>query len=206
MELEIRHLCLRYAGLRVLDPGRVSRLAASLAQEGQRTPVLVVGEGVLVDGYHRVASLRQLVRDLVTAVKLETASEAEVLVLAWRLETGRRRSALEDGWLVAELLMTPGVTQASLARTLARPRSWVSGRLGLVRTLPEGVQEAVREGRIAAEAAAKSLLPMARSSAEGCARLVWASPEPVTKREVEQLYAAWPAGERRQPGRAPTTP
>ena len=194
MDLEIRHLVLRYATLRVLDPGRVSRLAASLAREGQRTPVLVVG-AVLVDGYHRVEALRTLGRDLVTAVALETASEAEALVLSWRLETGRRRSALEDGWLVAELLETHGLSQAALASALHRPRSWVSGRLGLVRGLPEAVQEAVRRGRIPAEAASKSLLPMARQTAEGCTRLVSNLTEPVTKRQVEQIYAAWRASD-----------
>src|SRR3972149_4205847 len=45
---------LRYAALRVMDPGRVSRLAASIARDGQQSPVLVVAEGVLVDGYYRV--------------------------------------------------------------------------------------------------------------------------------------------------------
>lgn len=164
MDLEIRHLALRYATLRVLDPGRVSRLAASLVREGQRTPVLVVGE-VLVDGYHRVEALRTLGRDLVAAVALETH----------------------------------GLKQAALASALARPRSWVSQRRPgvehLVRTLPEPVQEAVRRGRISAEAASKSLLPMARMSAEGCARLVAGLTEPVTKRQVEQIYATWRASD-----------
>ena len=48
--MELSHLDLRYAGLRVLDPGRVSRLAASIARDGQRASVLVVAGGVLVDG------------------------------------------------------------------------------------------------------------------------------------------------------------
>ena len=189
--LEIRALHLRYAPLRIVDPSRVSRLAAALARDGQRTPVLVVGDGVLVDGYHRVEALRQLGRDLVTAASLEAESESEALVLSWRLEAGRRRSALEEGWLVAELLERGGMTQADIAGSLLRPRSWVSQRLGLVRSLPESVQEAVRGGRIPAEAAAKSLLPMARVSREGCIRLVGSLTESVTKRQVEQIYAAW---------------
>jgi hypothetical protein len=39
--IEIRALVLRYAPLRIVDPNRVSRLAAALARDGQRTPVLV---------------------------------------------------------------------------------------------------------------------------------------------------------------------
>ena len=60
LQLEISHLDLRYASLRIQDPGRVSRLAASLAREEQRSPVLVVDGVVLVDGYHRVAALTAL--------------------------------------------------------------------------------------------------------------------------------------------------
>ena len=191
MDLEINHLVLRYTALRVIDAGRVSRLAASLCREGQRSPVLVVGPGVLVDGYHRVQALKALGRDLVTAMALEEVSEAEALVLSWRLETGRRKTAMEEGWLLAELMETHGRTQAELALELRRSRSWVSERLGLVRGLPEPVQEAVRAGRIPAVAAARSLLPMARTSPEATERLVAALVEPVSKRDVERIYRAW---------------
>ena len=54
VDLEIAQLVPRYAGLRVMDPGRVSRLAASIARDGQKSPVLVVAGGV---GANR--SLRQ---------------------------------------------------------------------------------------------------------------------------------------------------
>ena len=187
--LEIAQLHRRYADLRILDPSRVSRLAASLAEEGQRAPVLVVGH-VLIDGYHRVAALAQLGRDLVNVMALEL-SEADALVLAWRFETGRRKTAIEDAWLLSELLETHGRTQASLARELGRSRGWVSERIALVRVLPESVQAAVREGRIPANAAMKSLVPMARLDRDGCAHMVAALEAPVSVREVERLHAAW---------------
>lgn len=188
-DLEIAQLQRRYAALRILDPGRVTRLAASLAEEGQRSPVLVVGD-VLIDGYHRVHALERLGRDLVAAVSIEL-TEADGLVLAWRLETGRRKTAIEEGWLLSELLETHGRSQASLAKELRRSRSWVSERLALVRVLPETVQVAVREGRIPANAAMKSLVPMARLDPAGCAHMVAAMDAPVTKRQVERLHAAW---------------
>lgn len=188
-DLEIAHLQRRYADLRILDTGRVSRLAASLAEEGQRSPVLVVGL-VLIDGYHRVAALDQLGRDLVNAVALELG-EADALVLAWRFETGRRRTALEEAWLLAELVETHGRTQAAVAKELHRSRSWVSERLALIRVLPESVQSAVREGRIPANAAMKSLVPMARLDRDGCTRMVESLDAPVSVRQVERLHAAW---------------
>lgn len=188
-DLEIAHLQRRYLGLRVMDAGRVSRLAASLVEEGQRSPVLVVGD-VLIDGYHRVAALDGLGRDLVDAV-IVALSEAEALVLAWRFETGRRKTALEEAWLLAELVETHGRTQAALAGELRRSRGWVSERLGLIRVLPESVQAAVRAGRVPANAAMKSLVPMARVDRDGCARMVQALDGPVSKRQVERLHAAW---------------
>lgn len=190
VELEIAHLQLRYAALRVKDPGRVSRLAASIARDGQRAPVLVVAEDVLVDGFHRMWAIEELGRDLVSAVRLDVA-EAEALVLAWRLETGRRKTALEEGWLLAELAETHGRSQVELAAEMRRTKSWVSERLGLVRVLPEGVQEAVRDARVPAHGAMKSLVPMARVDAEGCARMVAALEGPVTVRQLERLHAAW---------------
>lgn len=188
-DLEIAQLQRRYTGLRVMDPGRVSRLAASIAEEGQRSPVLVVGD-VLIDGYHRVQALEELGRDLVGGVHI-ALSEADALVLAWRFETGRRKTAIEEGWLLAELLETHGRTQATLAKELRRSRGWVSERLALVRVLPESVQSAVREGRVPANAAMKSLVPMARLDRDGCMRMVEALDAPVSVRQVERLHAAW---------------
>ncbi len=52
--IEIRALVVRYAPLRIVDRNRASRLAAALARDSQQTPVLVVGDGVLVDGFNRI--------------------------------------------------------------------------------------------------------------------------------------------------------
>lgn len=190
MDVEIPSLALKYASLRVLDPGRVARLVAALSREDQHTPVLVVGEGILVDGYHRVAALRKLGRDLVKAVRLDV-SETEALVLAWRLETGRRKNAIEEGWLLVELIGTHGRSQVDLASELRRARSWVSQRLGLVRALPDDVQDAIRQARVPAQAAMKSLLPMARTDRDACSRIVAATAEPLTVRQWSRLVAAW---------------
>jgi hypothetical protein len=111
MQIEIRELELRYAGLRIVDPRRQARLESSLAREGQQSAVLVVkaedGALVLVDGYRRVAALQSLSRDVVE-VALLPLEEAAALVEVWRLETARRRTALEDAWLLAELLERHG--------------------------------------------------------------------------------------------------
>jgi hypothetical protein len=167
----------------------VARIAASIYTEGQKTPVLLVAGGTLVDGYHRVAAVRSLALDQVAAIEL-AVDESEALILSWKLETGRRKSALEEAWLLAELL-NHGESITSLARRLHRPKSWVSQRLGLARALPEAVQNAVRDCRIAPQAAMKYLLPMARVNPDGCVAMVSALPESSSVRQVERLYTTW---------------
>ena len=194
MEIELHQLELRYAALRIDSPGRRARLLASMAQHGQRSPVLVIGEEdrfVLIDGYARVEVLRDLGRDLVLALVLEL-SEAEALVMAHRLEAKRRRSALEEGWLILALIERHGLDQRRVAERLQRAVSWVSRRLGLVKDLPEAAQAAVRSGVVPAHAAAKYLVPLARAKRDHCEQLVTAlGSEPVTVRELERIYVCW---------------
>jgi ParB/RepB/Spo0J family partition protein len=199
VQIELGELELRYDGLRIADAGRQARLEASLAREGQQSPVLVVASGdapyVLVDGYRRVAALRSLGRDVVDAVVLELP-EAAALVEVWRLEASRRRTALEDGWLLAELVERHGQSQAELAALLRRSKSWVSRRLGLIRALPESVQAAVRRGLLPPQGAMKFLVPLSRANAAHCERLVAnLGSQPVTVRQLERLYTTWRAGD-----------
>ena len=195
VEVELHELELRYADLRLGDPGRHARLLASMARHGQRSPVLVTPDAgdrfVLIDGYARVEVLRELGRDLVLAVVLDLG-DAEALVLAWRLEAQRRRSPLEEGWLVRALLQLQDADQRQVAERLQRSVSWVSRRLGLVDDLPLAAQQAVRAGTVPAHGAEKYLLPLARAKRTDCERLVAGlGGEPVTDREIERLYRAW---------------
>lgn len=170
-----------------------------MTAEGQRTPVLVVpAEGglfVLIDGFARIAALETLGRDTVEAVVL-ALGEADGLVLGHRLETARRRTALEEGWLLATLLDMHGMRARELAVAFRKTPSWVSRRLALVRALPDTVQDAVRVGRVSVQAATKYLVPLARANAAQCARLVerLGDARP-TVRQLGRLYAAWRAAD-----------
>jgi ParB-like chromosome segregation protein Spo0J len=196
--LECRALVLRYVGLRIRDAGAEARLAALMAEAGQTSPVIVVhdadGRPVLLDGYRRVRALGQLGNDTVIAIGLGL-SEADGLVYCHRQETSRRRSVVEEGWLVRELL-GQGPTLRAIGVALGRTASWVSRRMALVSALPESVEEAVRSGWVPPHAAMKSLVPLARANRPQCEQLVRAlGKERVTTREMAQLYAAWRAGD-----------
>ena len=197
MQLEFHQLDRRWEHLRVHHPGRQRRLLASLAESGQQVPIVVVAaEGhaeryVVIDGYKRVAALQQLNRDKVEAV-VWPMTEAEAIVLDRSLRLSEQETALEVGWLLAELEQRFGYSLDELARRFDRSVSWVSRRLALVEALPEAIQRQVREGKIAAQVAMKFLVPAVRISLEACQQMaaIFAQYHCET-REAGQLYAAW---------------
>ena len=199
MQLEFHQLDRGWEHLGVRRADRQRRLLASLAATGQQTPIVVVaiagepGRYVVIDGYQRVAALEQLGRDTVEAV-VWPLSEAEALVLDRSLRMSERETALEEGWLLAELEQRFGYGLEELARRFDRSVSWVSRRLALVELLPETVQQQVRAGAIAAHVAMKYLVPMARANAEDCRRMAAVlATHRYSSREAGQLYAAWRA-------------
>jgi hypothetical protein len=101
-------------------------------------------------------------------------------------------TALEQGWLLAELESRFGYDLDDLARRFDRSASWVSRRIALVETLPDSVQEQVRRGEVGAQGAMKFLVPVARISIQACERMaaIFARLK-LRTREAGELYAAW---------------
>jgi len=197
MELEFHQLDLRYEELRVRRPEREKRLLSSLSERGQQVPIVVIalpGEPnrfLVIDGYKRIRALRRLRQDTVRAAVWDM-DETEALLLDRSLRTAEGETALEQGWLLAELHRSFGLSLEDLALRFDRSVSWVSRRLALVKELPESVQKHVREGKIGAQSAMKYLVPMTRTKRYDCERLA----EKIayyqfTTQEVGVLYAAW---------------
>src|ERR1700682_6254434 len=176
MQLEFHQLDRRWEDLRVRHPPRQRRLLASLADSGQQTPIVVVGADghadryVVIDGYKRIAALEQLGRDTVEAV-VWPMSEAAAVLLDRSLRLSKHETALEVGWLLAELEQRFGYGLDELARQFDRSVSWVSRRLALVELLPQAIQQQVREGKISAHVAMKYLVPVARISLDDSERM-----------------------------------
>jgi ParB family transcriptional regulator, chromosome partitioning protein len=197
MRLEFHQLDRRWEHLRAQHPVRQRRLLASLAEVGQQTPIVVVAaEGqaeryVVIDGYKRIAALRQLGRDTVEVV-VWPMREAAAVLLDRTLRLSESETALEQGWLLAELEQRFGYSLEELARRFDRSVSWVSRRLALVESLPEAIQQQVREGKISAQIAMRYLVPAARISLEDGQRLaaIFAAQHCDT-RAAGRLYTAW---------------
>ncbi len=202
MQLEFHQLDRRWEHLRARQPRLQRRLLASLAETGQQTPIVVVvapdhpERYLVIDGHKRIAALQQLGRDTVEAT-VWAMSEAEALLLERSLRFGRQETALEQGWLLAEMEQRFGYSIEELARRFDRSVSWVSRRLALVELIPEAIQQQVREGAIAAQVATKYLAPVARVNRDHCQRMATAFVQHhCDARQAGQLYAAWRAGSR----------
>lgn len=200
MQLEFHQLDQRWEPLRVRQPHRQRRLLASLACAGQQTPIIVVAIAeeryLVIDGHKRIAALRQLGRDTVEAA-VWTMSEAEALLLDRSMRMSQQESTLEQGWLLAEMQQRFGYSREELAQRFDRSLSWVSRRLALAESLPEVIQQQVRDGAIGAPLAMKYLVPMARVSVEDCERMAAGFVKHrCDNRQAALLYAAWRDGSR----------
>ena len=114
-------------------------------------------------------------------------SAAAAVLLDRSLRLSEHETALEVGWLLAELEQRFGYSLDELARRFSRSVSWVSQRLALVEILPEAIQQQVRAGKVLAQVkvAMKFLMPGARQSLEDCQRMAACR----SRREVLQFGA-----------------
>lgn len=199
MDLELHQLDRRYEALRTTSRERDARVLASLARDGQQLPVVVIagadaGRYILVDGYKRIRGLRKLGHDLVRATCWDLP-EQEALLLGRLMRAAEGESVLEQAWLVRELQERFGLSLEDLARRFGRSPSWVSRRLGLVASLPDAIQQLVRDGKLAPHAAMKHLLPLARANRAGTVALAKAiAPLRPSTRQIAILCAAFARG------------
>lgn len=201
LELEHHQLDLRYESLRLRREAAEQRLLGSLSAHGQQVPIVVVALAEepsrfrVLDGFCRVRALKRLGLDTVWAIAWELP-ELEALLLCRGLRSAAE-TAIEQGWLLAELADHFALDGEQLARRFDKSPSWVSRRLALVRVLPQAVQEAVRQGRITPFAAMRHLVPLARAKPKACTELAEAmARQRLTTRESGELVRLWCRAER----------
>lgn len=196
MEIEFHQLDRRYEALRTVCRKRESRVLASMDRNGQQLPVVVVAGGdegryILIDGYKRVRALRKLARDTVRATCWDLP-EDEALLLGRSMQSAEGASALEQAWLLRELRERFDLSLEELAHRFDRSLCWVSERLNLVTTLPEPIQEQVRQGLLVPHAAMRFLLPLARAHRQGAIELAAAiAPLRPSTRQTRALCIAY---------------
>ena len=197
MQLEFHQIDLRYEQLRRRNLRKERQILASLAEQGQLLPVVVVaveGRFVLLDGYKRLRALKRLAHDTVRATVWQM-EESEALLLERLMRSSDSEGPLEQGWLLGELKDRFGISLPELARRFDKTVSWVSRRLALVRELALPIQDQVRSGSIAPHTAMKYLVPLARANKEESVQVAEAiARSKLSTREVGELYAGWTEG------------
>jgi ParB family transcriptional regulator, chromosome partitioning protein len=197
MRLERHQLELRYEALRRRDQRRERQLFASLAEHGQQQPIVVIRSGeswVVIDGYKRIRGLHRLAQDTVWALQWEI-EESAALMLEQLMRSGDGQDPLQQGWLLQELSDRFRLTPTELSERFDKSPSWVSRRLGLIRSLPGDIQDAVRAGAIVPHAAMKYLVPLARAHGGAAAALGRTiAPLRLSTRQVGVLYRGWVQG------------
>lgn len=211
-QIAIADLDLRYQSLRIADATAEAALAASLDAYGQREAVLVVavspdttGVGaprwIVIDGFRRIRAAQRLGHELIDIAALPM-TEPEALVHCHRIVTGTRCSALEQAWLVQELIDTHRMSLRAVAEAFGRTVSWISRRVALVAQLPPSVQTLVRSGALSVHGAMRCLVPLARANAGQCEKIaIVAAREHLTTRQLELIHAAWRAAANRPEAR-----
>jgi ParB-like chromosome segregation protein Spo0J len=159
-------------GFRLQDPRRVRVLTETIRATGQFAlpPLQVAKIGarlVLVDGFKRLQAARQAGLGRVP-ISLVDASRPEALVLLAQLNRreGAGLSALEEGWIVAELHRQHGQTHEQIAAVFGRNRTWALRREQLVSRLAPEVQHLIRQGGLDPAAAQELLCVRHRTQTE----------------------------------------
>jgi len=193
-DLDLHRLELRFAASRLVEPRAVERIARSIERCGQIVPCIVVAGGdedgamVVVDGYRRIAAVRQLGRDTVR-VEVWPCSVTEALVAVLARSQDRPFAAIEEALALRELVQGQGLSQHELARRCGRDVSWVSRRLQLLSGLPDEALAAVRAGRLSSWAANRVVAPLARANSDHANRLLERLvTEPLSTRELRDWF------------------
>src|SRR5262245_37527836 len=108
MEMDLHRLELRYADVRLMEPRTVAQLAVSIERCGQIIPCVAIAEHddqpwILIDGYRRVAALKQLGRDTVQ-IERWTCDLTNALTTLLSRAHGRAFKVIEEALLMRELV------------------------------------------------------------------------------------------------------
>jgi ParB-like chromosome segregation protein Spo0J len=128
---------LRLLPLRTPTAVAVERMAASLRNRGQLTPIIIAEDGkhpMLVDGFKRYEAAQLLGLDSLKATSL-TADPIQAKAMMYLMNRSGAFSMIQEAMLVRELVDTEGLTQTEAAKLLDRHKSWVSRRLLMIRHL-----------------------------------------------------------------------
>lgn len=135
------------------DAEEMEGLKESIRQHGVIEPIIVrrsKGAFEIVSGERRFRAVQELGYDSVPAIVRDKVSDREMKILA--LVENQQRSDLNDIEIASsyqELIETYDYTHEKLAQDTGKSRSFITNTLRLLK-LPEGMREAIVQGKISA--------------------------------------------------------
>ena len=194
IQIEWHQLELRYQSLRIHTTSAVRQLMVSLHSYGLLVPITVTPSKVqdcpwvVIDGYLRIAALKALRTDLITATVWQIDT-AEALIDVYKHNKSRTWEAFEEANLIQELMTTHQYSQGHLAKLLGKSEAWICRRLQLITQLPCFVKEAICQGTVSSWSASRILIPLARANSSHAEQLIhYLSGTPHTSREIQSFY------------------
>jgi len=167
--VERRSLDLRYQTHRLRNDAAEARLLASIAERGIQQPLSGVDtpQGrLLLDGFKRCRCAEKLNIECVPYVCLGE-EEATGIASLMRVTEQKTLSILEQARFVVELLSMHNMSVTDVAETLSRSKAWVSMRRGLLKEMPQAVQEILFRGVFPVYSYMATLRPFMRMNGVG---------------------------------------
>jgi ParB/RepB/Spo0J family partition protein len=181
--VERMSLDLRYQTHRLRNDAAEARLLASVAERGIQQPLRGVDtpqRRLLLDGFKRCRCAEKLNIECVPYVSLGE-EEATGIASLMRVSEQKTLSILEQARFVLELLSMHDMSMADVAETLSRSKAWVSMRCGLLKEMPQAVQEILFRGAFPVYSYMVTLRPFMRMNGVG-------------PKEIEQFVQATAGG------------
>jgi len=135
------------------DQAHLEGLVLSIKESGQWEPVLVralsdSGEYQILSGHCRVRAIRRLKRSTVLCQVLACDDRAAKLIFCSSRMLTRSLSAIEEAFILKELVAGDSMTMAAAGQLFGRSKWWVSRRLKLLDDLEPAVQAEVGRGKL----------------------------------------------------------
>jgi len=187
-EADIHTLELRYASTRLLSASMIEEMRRSIDLSGQIKPLIVIrgeqGRYVLVDGYLRLASLKQMARDVARIVVWDCDESAAIITVLCSSQS-RSWAAIEEARMINLLIREHSCSQSGVARMIGRNVSWVHRRLALIEGMDESIQEAVCNSQLSTWSASRVIAPLARAKGDHALKMLrFLEHDPLSTREL----------------------
>lgn len=194
LELEWHQLELRYSSLRTHTAAETRHTMLSIHEYGLLTPITVIASSncvecwIVIDGYLRIAAMKELARDLIKATVWDV-DIPDALLQSYQSNESRPWKQLEEAHLLQELITLHGYTQIQLAKRLGKSASWINYRLQLLHDLPGFVQTAIHQGLFSNWVGTRVLIPFARANSLHSKQLVdYLSSKTHSSRDIFAFY------------------